>query len=379
MNYEKNHIKNADGLRGFACMAVFFSHVVNTFFPYMHGFEAQKYPFESYFLNSPFDFFYSGAAGVYVFFVLSGVVLSASFSKGFGLKKFSLFLIKRYTRLMVPVLASCIIGYVVYTGFKVNMSGISQWASRLGTYDYTLQGAIYDGTIGAFKDQKFSIYNWVLWTMRIEIIGSYLLAAFFVFKFSQISLLSLFTGVMLYIYGLASNGDNTFYGLGAFFIGSFFFSSDFRIGRKTAIALFIFGLYLAGVHSNSSWYQFFYGHADERIITDSIEMLGAIFIAMAALKSNAIDFMLSSKLAVFLGKISFSVYLTHLSFIYMIAIPTYQMSSQLVTPVLAALIAIVVCLSFTIIVSYGFYLLVDKKAVELSNYIVKRYKAAPGM
>ncbi len=371
---DKNHIKNADGLRGLACMAVFFSHVVNTFFPYMHGFEDQKYNFESYFLNSPFDFFYSGAAGVYVFFVLSGVVLSASFSKGFGIKKFTLFFIKRYMRLMIPVLASCIIGYVVYTGFKVNMNGISQWASRLGNYDYTMQGAIYDGTIGAFKDQKFSIYNWVLWTMRIEIIGSYLLAAFFVLKFSQISLLSLFTGVMLYIYGLASSGDNTFYGLGCFFVGSFFFSSDFRIGRKTATALLISGLYLAGVHYNSSWYQFFFGHADVRIMNDSIEMMGAILIALAALKSNIIDFILSSKLAVFLGKISFSVYLTHLSFIYMIAIPTYQISSQLVNPAFAALTAIVVCLSFTVAVSYGFYFLVDKKAVELSNIIVRRYK-----
>jgi len=340
----------------------------------MHGFEDQKYNFESYFLNSPFDFFYSGAAGVYVFFVLSGVVLSASFSKGFGIKKFTLFFIKRYMRLMIPVLASCIIGYVVYTGFKVNMNGISQWASRLGNYDYTMQGAIYDGTIGAFKDQKFSIYNWVLWTMRIEIIGSYLLAAFFVLKFSQISLLSLFTGVMLYIYGLASSGDNTFYGLGCFFVGSFFFSSDFRIGRKTATALLISGLYLAGVHYNSSWYQFFFGHADVRIMNDSIEMMGAILIALAALKSNIIDFILSSKLAVFLGKISFSVYLTHLSFIYMIAIPTYQISSQLVNPAFAALTAIVVCLSFTVAVSYGFYFLVDKKAVELSNIIVRRYK-----
>lgn len=56
MSVAQEHNSNADGLRGIACLAVFFSHLAYTFYPYMHAAESMRYSFESYIMNSPFSF-----------------------------------------------------------------------------------------------------------------------------------------------------------------------------------------------------------------------------------------------------------------------------------------------------------------------------------
>ena len=69
----------AESIRGLACLAVVFSHLSLSFYPYLHHFSPDDRAHGSwdYFIHhSPFAFWYSGTAAVFVFFVLSGFVLS---------------------------------------------------------------------------------------------------------------------------------------------------------------------------------------------------------------------------------------------------------------------------------------------------------------
>ena len=74
-------INAAESIRGLACLAVVLSHLSLTFFPQLHNFgesAVQQYNFFALLHNSPLAFFYSGTGAVFVFFVLSGYVLSLS-------------------------------------------------------------------------------------------------------------------------------------------------------------------------------------------------------------------------------------------------------------------------------------------------------------
>lgn len=110
-----------DALRGLACLMVVFSHCTLVFFPVIHSFETYENAdafYVQYFLNqSPFGVFWSGTAAVYIFFVLSGIVLSHSFSRKESPFLPSLFF-ARYMRLMIPAVASTLIAYVVFSLIK---------------------------------------------------------------------------------------------------------------------------------------------------------------------------------------------------------------------------------------------------------------------
>lgn len=76
-----NKIHSAESLRGIACIAVVLSHLLGVFYPQLHNFSKStlpQFPILETIHNSPFAFFYSGTGAVFVFFVLSGYVLTLS-------------------------------------------------------------------------------------------------------------------------------------------------------------------------------------------------------------------------------------------------------------------------------------------------------------
>lgn len=110
-------INAAESIRGLACMAVVFSHLSLTFYPYLHNFEKVKTSgsvFIDWLHHSPLGFLYSGTGAVFVFFVLSGFVLSyAILSKDNAVIKIKSMTLKRYPRLAFPAGVSCVLAYFI--------------------------------------------------------------------------------------------------------------------------------------------------------------------------------------------------------------------------------------------------------------------------
>lgn len=161
-------INAAESIRGLACMAVVLSHITNIFFPFLHNFDKLQTSGNTvidFIHHSPFGFLYSGTGAVYVFFVLSGYVLAyAVLSKpNIPLKIESMFL-KRYPRLAIPALVSCLLAYVVTFAHIDTTHLPSNWMSKFGAESPTLSLAIYEGLFRLFIFGK-STLNWVLWSM----------------------------------------------------------------------------------------------------------------------------------------------------------------------------------------------------------------------
>jgi peptidoglycan/LPS O-acetylase OafA/YrhL len=111
-----NKLHSAESLRGLACIAVVFSHLLGTFYPQLHSFyesELPKFELAETIYNSPFTFLYSGTGAVFIFFVLSGYVLTLSSLKSTDyFKRFKVSIVKRYPRLAIPALFSCLLMYL---------------------------------------------------------------------------------------------------------------------------------------------------------------------------------------------------------------------------------------------------------------------------
>lgn len=364
-----NKIHSAESLRGIACLAVVFSHLLGVFYPQLHNFyESQlpKFNFAEAIYNSPFAFFYSGTGAVFVFFVLSGYVLTLSSLKAVDQKKkLRESLIKRYPRLAIPALFSCLIFWGLLQ-INIDLSRTSEWFQSIKiTPDFL--DAFYSGSIGAFIFGE-NRYNPVLWTMQIELLGSFIIYfTCYLHKTRFYKYMFLLASVFLsaQISGIA------FLGIISFMLGYFLYLFKRSIPEFLSLSLLVFGLYLCGVHNNSDSYSVFFKFLDSRTY-NLLNFLGGFFIVVAALKSKAINKILDKKPLLYLGKLSFSIYLIHISIIYIIGVPVFNYAIvNGYNFVVSSIISCVTVLGLTLLMSEIYCRVFDDFAIKLANKIAK--------
>ncbi|HEV7930315.1 MAG TPA: acyltransferase [Nitrosospira sp.] len=169
-----------DGLRGIAALVVVLDHFAISFFQRSTDASVQvrHAGFEDAVLQTPLHLLVSGNLAVCIFFVLSGFVLSIKF---FSTRRRHVVVAsawRRYARLELPVLACVLLGLVLIAAGVLQhhtaaaITG-SSWLSDLWNVTPDFFGAIYHATIGIFITGT-SQYNTVLWTMQAELFGSFL-------------------------------------------------------------------------------------------------------------------------------------------------------------------------------------------------------------
>jgi peptidoglycan/LPS O-acetylase OafA/YrhL len=180
-----NRFMELEGLRGIAALMVFAYHALIIFYPLMFYGSAplQHFKFEDNIHGTPLAAFFSGTFAVAIFFVLSGFVLSIGFFTAKDAKVIKKLATKRYLRLMLPALASVMIALVLISlslSSNPQAQQISQspalpvvWSTHPGFLE-----ALYEGTIGVFFQSPVHNYNSVLWTMKFEFIGSFIVFGF---------------------------------------------------------------------------------------------------------------------------------------------------------------------------------------------------------
>lgn len=324
-----NKVYYVDSIRGAACIVVVLSHISLTFFPQLHNFspsKIQSFKIFDFIFNSPFSFFYSGTAAVFCFFILSGYILTyVSIKKEYSLQLLLNTIIKRYFRLAIPSVVSCLLFWLILYFYNININNVSEWFRELIPNNHSLADAFYSGAVSPFI-RGTSLYNPALWTMKIEFRGSlliFLLCFLYNKKFLRNSII-----IIILIYCLSSYSI-TKMGLLSFLIGYFIYFYSKNISLYIAISLLFFGLYLCGVHQSSNSYYIFYKIADyisnqlpERIY-NYLNFIGAFFVILSIIKSKLCSF-LNKNYLLLLGKLSFSIYLLHICLMYLLVIPIFN-------------------------------------------------------
>jgi peptidoglycan/LPS O-acetylase OafA/YrhL len=189
----QRRVRYLDGLRGIACLQVLLLHVLSGYFP---GF-VQNIPGSpgDGIRQSPLFLLYNGWLAVFVFFVLSGYVLTAAYGPiGDTTRRIE----ARFLRLWIPAAAFGAIAVMMYFVFPLAHSQLAEWNGsevlrRCWNVDATVGGVFRDlvvypiftgynkGLLAALIPsampaliEEGQAFNPPVWTLSVEMIGSLL-------------------------------------------------------------------------------------------------------------------------------------------------------------------------------------------------------------
>ena len=308
-----------DGLRGFAALAVVLFHAMSAFTPGAVPEQSTELP---WWADSPIDVLYNGTFWVSVFFVLSGFVLAQASVK--HRKHFLRDVFLRYLRLALPATASVLFAWTLLTLLPDRASRLNDVAPSPWLH-WVYQGhipsvlsALKEGLVSIFRD-GFSNFNNVLWTMRIELIGSLGVYAFF--QYCRTHRLLAVAGILLLL--LLTTGRHQGYvgfALGAAL--SLLLDRGLRVSGGQAFLLAALGLLIGSEargfalrHGFGGWpVEFQPGNPDGLAYP-----VGALLVVVGVLFSAPLQRFFETRACQLLGRLSFPLYLIHVPLIYTLA------------------------------------------------------------
>jgi peptidoglycan/LPS O-acetylase OafA/YrhL len=375
-----NKIKCLEGIRGIAAFIVVLHHFGLAFYPTYYSMNLAEGHMdygnvEKMVGTSPLNFFVNGSMAVSVFFVLSGIVLSHRFFQTKNADILRGLAIKRYPRLMLPVLFATLLFYVVKLSgyvFSAPAAIITKsvwWLPTIGGFDLDIWLMLKTTLWNVFFIGNNS-YITVLWTMSMEIYGSFLVFAILLL-FGQMRSRGFIYGIISIYFVFMSQPFHL-----AFVIGIVL--SDLMNNKPQVfiqfnkfyilIPLLILGFYLASYPTSNfvKIEETIYRYLNFGIL-ELYHTLGAILLIFSVLCSKSLQKIFSNSVSLFLGKISFSLYLLH-------PIVIASFSSFLIIQCKdwkyynnAGLFVFILTLIVSFIISYLMTIFVDKKSIEWSH------------
>jgi len=302
----------ADGLRGLAATNVALTHFVAAFWPTLlrynyAGFEKTETVmtgWEKVLSSPPVTLLFNGQFPVLVFFVLSGFLLAAP-AKEDRYDIIRARAIGRYFRLNIPIAAACLFSWILLESglyFHVEAAAISSslWLgdffSQPVSFGELLKVAEYRGILG---DGRLIP---PLWTLKMEFLGSLLLLAALCLSPPG----KAYAGLILAALGiLMSHSDDQVYYL-AFLAGAGL--NWLQPTGRVAVACVVAGLFFGAFQIAGPTYSWLPEFKDGKTIYNCI---GAVLLVAGACTGSKAPYLLANPVSLFLGRISFSLYLFH--------------------------------------------------------------------
>lgn len=373
---KKEYYPQLDSLRGFASIQVLIGHCLLAV-PGLVFFKESKRPiqFIDHIINSPLHFFWSDGQAVILFFILSGFVLALPYySTEKKEPNYVPFFFKRIVRLYLPCLViiciSLLFRFFIYTPNQTILAG--SWVKMMWTHTIDKNFLV---NLFILKPAFLDYVDRALWSLNPEIKLSLILPFFslFIRRLSRLQSVGfIFLYVVLY-HGLVRVGVQNFwpdfvtlYYLTYFLIGVLL--CKYRILLKNLVnssnhivtfILLTIAIYLYTFQYSAWWiYQPLYKMGSK--ITDQLAAAGGLIILIFALSDRFI-WLYNHKLSIYLGKLSFSIYLVHT----IVITSLFYLLSQYLTPWLIVLFSFLL----TFPASWVFYKTVEHPSALLSKWV----------
>jgi len=295
-NYRLDYI---DGIRGWASLIVMMFHLFYETF-------GSAFPIYRSFY---FKFFFDGNLAVYIFFILSGDVLSNVFLNKYNYNLLAKLVLKRYFRLTIPVFVSCLAVFVLMKfdlTFNKEAAEIlkqNNWLNQFLSFRENFSKLFHYSFIGVYANHNMQVtYNPFLWTMSFEFIGSFLVFAFLgIYPYLK---KPFYVVIFIIILCLILGSVFTLFFVGMLLSmlrksGYFNKGSNKKITWILILSLCALNFYLRQINHNPS----------------QVTILISSFLVLAFYKNEFFIQFFSNKFSKYLGKISFPLYLIHFSII----------------------------------------------------------------
>lgn len=373
-----------DGVRGVAAFGVVISHLFQHFLPPMHA-PGPDDPVSRLLGSTPLSAFYNGQFSVWVFFVLSGIVLSASLDRDKRLG-FPGMVVRRYVRLTLPILAITFLILLIAHGHLIATDRVTASAPVAATlyppnFAPSLGYWLSNSLFGVYLTGQSDFEN-VLWTMKVEIWGSLyvfvlwyvvtsrrlrmILCAISFVALSEIPDSSSFQGLQLFpigilIYDIAKGGLDghksvvfpSWLGIVVLFVGIEFGAWRLKQPVIPGADVIVHGLH-AVLHFIS-------------INRAEAQQIGAVLVVAAVAMTPVLQRVLSTSLFRFLGAVSFPLYLCHLPILASAGCVIFAASYAAWGAFAAPLVMIPATVVITLAVASILTVIVERPSIRLSH------------
>lgn len=352
-------VRSLDGLRGVAAFVVLIHHSLLVF----PGLAAPYFgePVEdrlSPLVYSPLHLVWAGTEAVYLFFVLSGLVLafavrSASFDWG-------AYFPSRAVRLYLPVFGAIVLGGILIALTPPAEPGDSPWITRR-TGDYDLRSILTDAVLIGGSAGRIS----PLWSLQWEVLFSFLLPLYIYVSRRLNGGVQIGIGIALATVGsyadVAALKYLPMFGIGVG-LASLWEALSARVqkagGRRAALG-WPAAVALAVLLVTSNWMvKPFLPATAAATLTLPLILIGVLILIVAAAHAPVLSRVLGSRPFAFLGLISFSLYLVHEPIVV-------ALEKLMPTAVSVVLVAVPVSL----VVATAFWWAVERPAHRLARSI----------
>ncbi|MGE8056725.1 acyltransferase family protein [Bacillus mycoides] len=358
-HFMSKRIKELDSMRGLAALTVVFGH-----FCLMLPSLPNSIKF------SPLRFLWAGGEAVIVFYVLSGFVLSMALYH--SKTNYWGYLIKRFVRIYIPYYFWIIITFALFILFSpYEVAGLRDWF-----YD-RWQGSItkidiinHFVLLNNFFTEN---YNPVIWSlaqeMRISIVFPLLFLLFYKLSWKKtvlfalsFSLISVFLN-MLHIgkaEGFYNGYADTLHFTSMFMVGMLIFKHQekliylYRNMKKfnkgfliaLGVILYLYSILIYGFSRNDTTF----------LLKDWGVVIGVSIFIIMAMSNLKVKAFLNKSVFVYLGEISYSIYLCHF--------PIMMVLFKLLYTKIPIFFLLALCISMTILFSIVSYHLIEKKCIN---------------
>jgi peptidoglycan/LPS O-acetylase OafA/YrhL len=375
---DRNHERyvTLDSLRGIASLSVVVGHCIGALpaisWMYEHPQKRPNHDILYFLAYSPLHFFWAGQMAVIVFFMLSGFVLSIPFyQKDITRAGYFIFFVKRNLRLYIPCLCILIIAYIVKITYYNPVATLTYGPGAKGYLSYNASGYALLKLFLLREGQT----NWVpaLWTLTPEIELS-LLIPLFVYLLRRLnvlwSIITIFVVILLNAVVKRIGGYSIIPDLSSFYYMTFFLMGSLICKYRSAMVgwvnainntpfylLLICSAFLYTFSFSMFWlpskmYSLL-AHWEDYIIS-----IAGVFFMLFAL-SKRFENVLNHRFLIFLGKISFSLYLIH----YIVMLSCVYLFGNFLNQYLVIGSALILSIPAAVI----FYELVEINAIKIAK------------
>ncbi|MCU4989880.1 acyltransferase [Bacillus cereus] len=358
-HFMSKRIKELDSIRGLAALTVVFGH-----------FCLMLPSLPNFIKFSPLRFLWAGGEAVIVFYVLSGFVLSMALYH--SKTNYWGYLIKRFVRIYIPYYFWIIITFALFILFSpYEVVGLRDWF-----YD-RWQGSItkldiinHFVLLNNFFTEN---YNPVIWSlaqeMRISIVFPLLFLLFYKLNWKKtilfalsFSLISVFLN-MLHIgkaEGFYNGYADTLHFTSMFLVGMLLFKHQekliysYRNMKKInkgfliviGIILYLYSILIYGFSRNDTTF----------LLKDWGVVMGVSIFIIMAMSNLKVKVFLNKGVFVYLGEISYSIYLCHF--------PIMMVLFKLLYTKIPIFFLLILCITVTLLFSMVSYHLIEKKCIN---------------
>jgi peptidoglycan/LPS O-acetylase OafA/YrhL len=382
MNNNVSRLKYLDGLRGFAAIIVMLCHIITAFYPHLYSVYPPALDDQTSLVkiidSTPMRIFYQGNFALMLFFVISGYVITWNYFNRRDENYITSSAFRRYFRLTIPALFACVIAYLILkfdlffnieAASLTNSSLIPSWLMVPYRFDADFIEMIKFALYGQyFNFHSETSYIIILWAGHALLLGPFLIYSFLAI-FGQLSKRWILYVILVILF------YNSL--LLAFILGMIICDLDvnnvLQKINKIIIVLILFASIYFGSFTSTDFefykplYSDFINSHFQLDLLYFYNTIGAALLIFAISRTPFLMNALATKIPLYLGKISFPIFLLHSVIICSLSCYLFTVFVDYCSYFMSFFFVSVITIILTIIVSHIFYNYIEVNGIKLSK------------